>query len=288
MPSINLELDYFDHPKVRRLVSLLGPDADVLPIRLWAFTGKFYFDAGRIRGVAPEEIELGIRWRGKPGQCVAALVQAGILEIIGENDYQVHDWLKHQGHIVRYKKRAIKAAEARWIKSGTDPPYATSIAKVAHKQCLRPALQCLGKEEGGSGEGEKPPPAARTECADLAQRFCFAQSPRKDDEIKVAAEFQAMIDSGEWSLAEIAEAIKTNHDRSRYWWQVRRDHLEKPRKINEQSKGSFRRLSRVSAKDGKGKVYEKRTIRTKGFDPQTAADSETPSPDCSQPGPGGL
>lgn len=65
MPYLNIDLDYFDHPKTVRLIGLLGRDADVLPIRLWKYCGKFMAEDGRLIGLSVQEIEAAMGWRGQ-------------------------------------------------------------------------------------------------------------------------------------------------------------------------------------------------------------------------------
>lgn len=135
MPSLNLDLDYFDHPKTRRLIGLLGRGAEVLPIRLWAYCGKFHFEDGRLTDYTEQEIETLVCWWGEPGRVVAALRKCGFLDDHGQG-LQVHDWKQHQGHIKAYKDRAVNAAKIRWDATSIASRNATSIAK----HCLDPAM----------------------------------------------------------------------------------------------------------------------------------------------------
>lgn len=57
MASLNLDMDYFGHPKTKRLVGLLGRGAEVLPLRLWCHVGKYHAQDGRLAGYSPQEIE---------------------------------------------------------------------------------------------------------------------------------------------------------------------------------------------------------------------------------------
>ena len=112
MPSVNIDFDYLEHPKTLRLIGLLGSSAEVLPIRLWIYCGKFHYVDGRLTEYSAQEIESIVRWWGKPGQCIEAMLRVEFIEKdnIG---FFVHDWLEHQGHIVAYKERARKMAKAK-------------------------------------------------------------------------------------------------------------------------------------------------------------------------------
>lgn len=113
MSSLNLDLNYFDHVKAMRMEARLGHGADVLPIRLWAYVGNHYPDAGRV-AMLEEELERVCRWWGEKGAMVAAMLEIGLIHKRDNNFYEIHDWLDHNGHLSAYKKRAKKAARKRW------------------------------------------------------------------------------------------------------------------------------------------------------------------------------
>ncbi len=132
MPYLNLDLDYFQHRKTRRLIGLLGRGAEVLPIKLWNYCGKFHAESGRLADYSGQEIEAIVEWWGKEGEALKAMLNTGFLKL--ENKcYLVPDWLSHQGHIASFKKRAKDAAFKRW---GMDAnSNATSNAKSETEQC---------------------------------------------------------------------------------------------------------------------------------------------------------
>jgi hypothetical protein len=113
MPYLNLDLDYFDHPKTKRLVGLLGRGSDVLPVRLWCYCGKFHADTGDMTGYSPIELENLIGWWGQPGKAVEALAKLQFLDST-PSGYVVHDWAKINGHISALKERAQAGAAERW------------------------------------------------------------------------------------------------------------------------------------------------------------------------------
>ena len=96
MPSINVDLDYFDHPKLQALMSMLGPSAETIPLKLWIATARFHCNDGIWPNGATADIERRCGWRGQPGKCLEALAQARILEIT-EAGIEAHDWLEYQG-----------------------------------------------------------------------------------------------------------------------------------------------------------------------------------------------
>lgn len=136
MPSLNLDLDFFDHPKTKRLIGLLGRGAEVLPIKLWAYCGKFHSKDGKLTDYTEQEIESIAGWWGETGKMMAALIRCGLIEPDGTG-FKIHDWEFYQGHIEIYKRRALNAAKARWDASS----IASRNATHSLKQCLDPVLQ---------------------------------------------------------------------------------------------------------------------------------------------------
>ena len=134
MASLNLDFDYFDHPKTKRLVGLLGRGSEVLPLKLWCYCGKFHPRDGRLTGYAIQEIESLVGWWGKSGRFVDAMLTVGFLHQ-EENGYVVHEWKDHEGHLISYIVRAKKAAKARWDRvNGECFKHATSNARDGPKQ----------------------------------------------------------------------------------------------------------------------------------------------------------
>ncbi len=116
MLYINLDPDFFGHPKTKRLVGLLGRGAEMLPIKLWCYCGKYHAKDGRFTGYSTHEIESLVDWWGKPGDMIDAMVKVEFLVRREDGDYEIHDWLDHEGHIIALKDKAQKAARARWEK----------------------------------------------------------------------------------------------------------------------------------------------------------------------------
>lgn len=133
MPSLNIDLDFFEHPKTRRLVDRLGRGAEAMLVRMWCYTARYYSETGRLTGLPGPEIEAVCRWEGEKGKAVAAMVEIGWLDLV-EGEYQVHDWQEHEGHIARYKVRAKAAAGGRW--TGKKGGNATSNATSIHQAML--------------------------------------------------------------------------------------------------------------------------------------------------------
>lgn len=115
MPDLNLDLDYPNHRKTRRLVGLLGDGAQFIPIALWCYVGKYYAEKGALKGYTDSELESVIGWWGDPGKCVEALLTSGFI-VRSNKGFFVHDWVQHQGHIYALSQKNKLIAINRWRK----------------------------------------------------------------------------------------------------------------------------------------------------------------------------
>lgn len=88
---IQLDEDYFGHPKVLQLKTLIGPEADVYMPRLWCYAVK-YVKEGTFRH--PSQIESAAMWYGEPGALIKALVECGFIEPDG---LTLHGWMDRTG-----------------------------------------------------------------------------------------------------------------------------------------------------------------------------------------------
>jgi len=118
MPSLNVDIDFFDHPKTKRLVRLLGRGSEVLPLKLWVYAARYFTDDGRLTGLSAQEIEDEVRWWGESGKMVKVMLMPDVqfIELI-DDVYCVHDWQEHEGHLSAFKERAKLGAKARWDKA---------------------------------------------------------------------------------------------------------------------------------------------------------------------------
>ncbi len=129
MPYLNLDPNYFEHPKTRRLVGLLGPMSDVLPLRLWAYCAKIHPRDGAMKGYSESELSAVLKVDFKKLSTseshlspIKALIKVGFLKKISTG-FSCVDWRQHEGHLEAFSRRGKTAAKARWSK------YALSIAK---------------------------------------------------------------------------------------------------------------------------------------------------------------
>ncbi len=182
MASINLDLDYFAHPKTDRLVRLLGKGSEVIPVKLWVYCGKFHPETGTLTGISAQEIEAKVAWWGKKGKAVQALLEVGFLEKV-QGGFQVHDWLDHSGHIRAYKERAQKAAKARWENASSIKNDASSIEKNASSNACTSSGMNSSLERGvldGGGKTKKPTFIAPT--VEQVREYCSERGNQVDPE----------------------------------------------------------------------------------------------------------
>ncbi len=139
MPYLNIDLNFFQHPKTIRLEGELGGHrAPLIPIKLWAHVGKFHSEDGFLRGYSPAAVAKAIGYdSSKAVQLVDALIHAGFITR-KKDGFQVHDWHEHNGHLTLFRERARNAAKARWNKSkaAPDSPKPDSGNKSPAKSAL--------------------------------------------------------------------------------------------------------------------------------------------------------
>ena len=143
--DIRLKLDFFEHPKARKLRRRLGAEGVLCLLRLWLWAAANRPE-GILRGLDADDLELAAQWEGRPGELVAALCEFRLLEAppaspffcgesapggpgaagsnpaapdctAGQNAFRIHDWAEHQAWACRSEERtrsAKRAAQARW------------------------------------------------------------------------------------------------------------------------------------------------------------------------------
>jgi len=120
MRYLNLDLDYFNHPKTIQLTTELGGHrAEVLPLRLWAHVGKYHCDNGIMKGYTPASLAKILNWKEDPDKLIKALIKTGFIERT-RSGLKVHDWTEHSGHLAAFRERARHAAKIRWSPKNQD------------------------------------------------------------------------------------------------------------------------------------------------------------------------
>lgn len=110
---VQLDDAYYDHPKTLHLISLLGPEADGYPPKLWTWAIK-YAKQGVLKH--PDLAEVACRWKGEKGKLHRAMVDAGFIEADGVT---LHGWMERTGNdIVRYEEKKSRLREKYRNSSG--------------------------------------------------------------------------------------------------------------------------------------------------------------------------
>lgn len=105
---LQIEDTYLGHPKTEMLRELVGPEADIYPIRLWDFALK-YAIKGTLKSA--DMVEKRVGWKGPPGKLHKALITAGFLE---DDGVTIHDWEEYTGRWINaYESRKKEAKDAR-------------------------------------------------------------------------------------------------------------------------------------------------------------------------------
>ena len=110
--DIRLDVDFFSHPKTRKIQRRCG-DAGVLCIlRLWTWVGKSRPN-GKLEGLDVESIELAADWLGPPGEWVTAMHEVKFLDQDEDGVYSIHDWETRNGWVSRSTERGDAARFSR-------------------------------------------------------------------------------------------------------------------------------------------------------------------------------
>jgi hypothetical protein len=118
-----LKVGFVDHPKVKKLVRLLGDGALRNTLRLFEHAALNHPD-GNLAGLTSEDIEMVARWsRRRPGKLVEGLLKVGLLDENGSGSFQLHDWCEHQPFLASFAERSARAknaARVRWNSEAVD------------------------------------------------------------------------------------------------------------------------------------------------------------------------
>ncbi len=138
MPCLNLDVNYFTNIKVVRLVSLLGEGAEIYPIKLWCYAAKHHTDNGFLKDYTDKEIAHLVGFKGDASSMLEAMLKVGLVEK-SKTGIKIHEWEKHEGHLLAYAKRARNAARIRWekireSKHTTSMPQAMPLLSSTNKR----------------------------------------------------------------------------------------------------------------------------------------------------------
>ena len=135
MSYLNLDTRYFDHPKTRRLIGVLGRGSEVLPLRLWSYAAEYHEADGDLSNYSDADLEKICHWWGKKGKMIEALIQTGFIDRYNGTT-KLHNWQEHEGHLSALKQRNRLNAKSRWDKYRSSAAgNASGTATGTPKEC---------------------------------------------------------------------------------------------------------------------------------------------------------
>lgn len=96
---VQLDADYWDHPKTLHLVGLMGQRGETIPLKMWSWATRFKV-SGKFDSV--EQLALACRYKGNPEVVQKALKDAGFIDADG---LTIHDWHLRTGHGIAMYER---------------------------------------------------------------------------------------------------------------------------------------------------------------------------------------
>lgn len=114
---VELDVDFFDHPKTVDLRARIGDkNADVYPLRLWTWAAK-YARNGFIN--TAQRLEYACGWQGDRGVLAEILVETGFLDSVS-GGYKIHGWEDRSGNFFQqYERKLVRMREyARQKRAG--------------------------------------------------------------------------------------------------------------------------------------------------------------------------
>jgi hypothetical protein len=115
--DVRIATNYPNHPKIRKLKKLLGPEGVMSHVFLLCYTAQTC-PSGILKDMDAEDIAQVAQWRGYPEKFVNALVECKLLDNNSEF-YCIHNWLRHNLFAATAPKRSQIARaniKKRWDK----------------------------------------------------------------------------------------------------------------------------------------------------------------------------
>lgn len=115
--DIRLSLDFFDHPKSKKLKKRLGLEGVMALLKLWAWTAGNR-PGGMLTGLDAEAVELAADWDGEEGAFVSTLLDLRLLDDV-DGTFSIHDWEDHQAYASKSEERSRRGsagAAGKWKK----------------------------------------------------------------------------------------------------------------------------------------------------------------------------
>lgn len=150
-PDLRLSTGFTRHPKTIQLRRLLGADAVIALIDLWAFA-RLYRPKGNLGTVTAAEISDAAMWRGDPDAFVDALKSCRLIDLLNDGSMVLHNWRKRQPYAAKSDERSANARRAANIKY--------SRLSGTHAKRMRPAMPEQNRPRAERSAPSPPPPPA--------------------------------------------------------------------------------------------------------------------------------
>lgn len=163
MPSLNLDLDFVDHPKIKRLIARTGYEGVYCLLRLWSYVARFHREDGSLASYTDDEIEQFAGWQGVRGGFLQGLLELSLMD----SNKDIHDWKEHAGHLVLYHERARVMNKKRWesykdsVKDSVKDSYKESSKDVKNDPTRTPSSVQFSTVQSNNKVGAAAPPNAK-------------------------------------------------------------------------------------------------------------------------------
>ncbi len=165
----------FGHPKIERLVALLGCCyclAVGICECLWQFVSR-HAPAGDVGKWTDADIAQGMRYEGSPAELIKALLEAGLLDESDQHRLCVHDWSDHcedsiHATLARRGDLFADGSVPKLVKLSRDERADRELHFAEKLAAQGAAEESLGRQrrKPAANGSRKPPPAA---CLSLSQ-----------------------------------------------------------------------------------------------------------------------
>lgn len=111
---LKLPVNYFELSRTQELVKLLGPGAEVYPVRIWCHMGKH--ELGNDLMLPDAQVEAIAGWTGAPGALIGAFLAVKLL-VRAKEGFEVHDWndfsprWREKRELCRARQRRFRARQ---------------------------------------------------------------------------------------------------------------------------------------------------------------------------------
>ena len=156
---MRLDLNFVDHPKVKRLIRMAGYEGFYGLIRLFSMAGRLYTN-GVFTGCSKEDLDDLADWRGE-NSFTDYLLEVNFLKE-KNGIFEINDWEEHQPWLAGAEsrsKKAKKAANARWSQVDTlKEDTKVSNADTKSEQCYEHTTSNAKRNAGSNAPSPSPSP----------------------------------------------------------------------------------------------------------------------------------